>query len=322
MSVATTPTTTVQRAVRRRNGMGVDTRRVLELVVAVDWSASASPKTGRDSIWIAARWVDRAGGGPMLCNPATRHEAAGVVRSLVASCAGGVLLGCDFSLGYPVGFAAAVCGDRGLEPWEAMWRTLGESIEDDERNRNNRFMVAASLNELAGEPPGPFWGSPRSFVDPRLGSTRPSGWPWSWPELRRCEVRLRREGYRPFTNWQLGGAGSVGGQVLTGIAWLERLRRAPELEARVTMWPYQTGFVDDPWAQRPDAVVVAEAWPTLLAPDASGHPVRDAAQVLGVSDRLVGEAQGGGLAGWLAPRLTRQDAPVARSDEGWILGAH
>ncbi|MEZ5255571.1 MAG: hypothetical protein R2705_01350 [Ilumatobacteraceae bacterium] len=26
------------------------------------------------------------------------------------------------------------------------------------------------------------------------------------------------------------------------------------------MWPYQTGFVDDPWAQRPDAVeLVAES---------------------------------------------------------------
>ncbi|MEZ5255572.1 MAG: hypothetical protein R2705_01355 [Ilumatobacteraceae bacterium] len=142
----------------------------MELVVAVDWSASASPKTGRDSIWIGA--LGRSGGRRAdALQPATRHEAAGVVRSLVASLCGGVLLGCDFSLGYPVGFAAAVCGDRGLEPWEAMWRTLDESIEDDERNRDNRFMVAASLNELAGEPPEAVLGSPRSFVDPRLGST-------------------------------------------------------------------------------------------------------------------------------------------------------
>jgi len=72
--------------------------------IAVDWSAANTPRTGKDSIWIA----DSAAAN---INPSTRHEAMAVVTDrLLAARADGerVMLGFDFVFGYPQGAADAI----------------------------------------------------------------------------------------------------------------------------------------------------------------------------------------------------------------------
>src|SRR5260370_27448583 len=84
--------------------------------VAVDWSASSSPKTGANSIWIC----NLGGAGyPITTNPPTRGKAEEQLRDLLIEAIDDrerVLIGFDFPYGYPQGFAAAL----GLEG--SAWR--------------------------------------------------------------------------------------------------------------------------------------------------------------------------------------------------------
>ena len=102
------------------------------------------PRTGRDSIWIC--WIDAA--GERLVNPATRHAAKTLLAEWLATAMSRnarVLMGFDFPFGYPAGFAARL----GLSgpPWRAVWDEIARLVSDDEHNLNNRFDVAAALNE-------------------------------------------------------------------------------------------------------------------------------------------------------------------------------
>ena len=109
--------------------------------VVIDWSANSRPRRGRDSIWIAV--LDAH--GLSVSNPATRGAAEQFLVELVDDDPSGrALVGVDFSLGYPAGTAAAL-GLTG-SPWASMFRFLGESICDGDRNSNNRFEVATALN--------------------------------------------------------------------------------------------------------------------------------------------------------------------------------
>jgi hypothetical protein len=115
--------------------------------VVVDWSANSTPKLGRDSIWIGV--CDGFGhrtGEVSVTNLATRSSAeAFLVDLLESDPTSSTLLGVDFSLGYPAGTATAL-GLTGTA-WSAMWALLAEQIHDDDRNANNRFAVAATLNQ-------------------------------------------------------------------------------------------------------------------------------------------------------------------------------
>ena len=77
--------------------------------IAVDWSANNSPKLGTDSIWAAAG----AAGGDRVetVNLRTRRRAEDWLQGQLVDAAGRgerVLVGFDFPLGYPAGFAAAL----------------------------------------------------------------------------------------------------------------------------------------------------------------------------------------------------------------------
>ena len=95
--------------------------------VAVDWSASNSPVTGKDSIWLGE--ASRTASGIDLRpshNPRTRSEAMAVVEDLLLhamSRGERVLLGFDFVFGYPTGAAqpsrAGLAGNH--------WRRLAVS---------------------------------------------------------------------------------------------------------------------------------------------------------------------------------------------------
>ena len=267
--------------------------------VAVDWSANGRPKRGPDSIWIAAGgW----GGIPAPENPATRAEAVTRLEGLLARATAAerrLLLGFDFPFGYPAGTARRLTGRDG---WEAVWSRIAELVEDGPDNANNRFDAAATLNAaFAGD--GPFWGNGLKRDIPGLPRRKPGGWGANLPRNRRhaeSEVRRAQE------VWKLIGAGSVGGQALTGIAALEGLRR----RTRAAVWPFET-------LGEGRAHVLAEIYPSLIEP-APGPEVKDARQVRAVTRALQRLDEVGALARHLA--APRELPPAVCEEEATIFG--
>ncbi|MEL7088499.1 MAG: molybdopterin-binding protein, partial [Planctomycetota bacterium] len=124
------------------------------------------------------------------------------------------------------------------------------------------------------------------------------------PERRLIEERTPGA----FTCWQMGGAGAVGGQVMTGLATLSRLRA--RFPGKLAAWPFEP--LDRP-------VALLEIWPGLIetAVKAAAQPgeIRDAAQVRLLTGALA-EIQARGQLQSLI-----EDVPdEARKTEGWILG--
>ena len=123
----------------------------------VDWSASSTPKTGKDSIWIAE--LQGETGRTRFSNPSTRMEAFETLSGRLNRLRNDgkrVLLGFDFSLGYPTGTSKSL-GLKGV-PWKAMLRWLANAIEDTPSNSNNRFDVASDMNKRISQTDLPFWG--------------------------------------------------------------------------------------------------------------------------------------------------------------------
>lgn len=291
---------------------------LFDLYVMVDWSSAAVPARGTDSIWAAT--LDAITGDSTVENLPTRRQAfAAVRRVLLDAPERRVLVGFDFPYGYPAGFAGAL----GLpEPdWRSVWRELVSTIEDDERNRNNRFDVAAWLNSRLGGGPGPFWGRPANRTDEHLSTHKRHTFPHhGLTEFREAEVRLRASRRQAFSVWQTCYAGSVGGQALVGIPVLERLITDSALAWRSEVWPFTTGFVADPTAGRGDTIVHAEVWPGAIEVDRSLHAVKDAAQVLSLCRWAAHLDASGGLGPLFAPSLPTDAAATAVAEEGWILG--
>jgi hypothetical protein len=279
---------------------------MFDRVVVVDWSANSTPKLGRDSIWIGAG--DTATGVISSVNVPTRHLAMERLAA-VSDEPGRTLIGVDFSLGYPHGTSAAL-GLNGVA-WQAMWALLADMVVDSADNANNRFHVASELNRRFGDRLGPFWGCPPSKRTTWLASTKTSSHPLA--EWRSVEVALRAGGYRPFSSWQLLGAGAVGSQSLLGIAALENFRR--QRADRVDVWPFSSGLVV------PEApVVVCEVWPTLIGLPPSAGRVRDDVQVRTTVESLLERARTGRLVDWFTVRPADTSAVVVE-EEGWVLGA-
>ena len=273
--------------------------------VAVDWSANGrpTPVDAANSIWIA---VYDANGMRELVNFRTRQEAMDHIETLLnkATAEGRRLIcGFDFAFGYPEGTAWILTGQNG---WEAVWRRIAEVITDGPRNANNRFDAAAGLNG-AFQGAGPFWGNglARDIVDlPRLS-------PWPGRNVNPPPRRRYIENQAPAAHevWQLNGAGSVGGQTLTGIAMLQRLRCGRD---DVQVWPFET-------LGEGRSHVLAEIYPSLIDP-CPGNEVLDARQVKAVAEALRELDRMGQLAGYLNAPATLP--PYVRSEEGLFLGVH
>lgn len=283
--------------------------------VTVDWSASSSPKTGKDSIWICN--LGRAG-DPINTNPATRGRAEEQLRALLIEAIDHrerVLVGFDFPYGYPQGFAEAL-GLEGLA-WSAIWRHLAGQLRDaSPTNENNRFEVASAMNARLVH--HTFWGRPaaRSLTSLSMlrdqvhyRTDRESAGLGEWREV---EAMLHRRGSRPQSVWKLWGAGSVGSQALTGVPVVYRLRYDPRLEAVSRVWPFEVDVPELPESR--GAVIHAEIWPSLDAIPNSAGWVKDQAQVIALAEDFRQRDRGGTLASIFIVRL-----PVAK-EEGWILG--
>lgn len=302
--------------------------RQFDVFVVVDWSASSVPKLGRDSIWSASLDVTAsatsATSATTLTNHRTRCEAERAVAALLAHAVGKrVFVGFDFPYGYPAGFGPLV--ERAGGDWRSVWRYLARHVVDDERNRNNRFEVAAGLNTLVGQGPGPFWGCPVRQASVVLDTHKRHSFPVATPtgplaEFRLCERRLLQSGRRPLSPWQTHYNGSAGSQALVGIPVVARLVDAPRLAARSEVWPFTTGLTASPTSGRADAIVHAEVWPGVTDLDLSVHAVRDAAQVAGLCAHFAELDRHGTLAAMFAPVVPPEQAAAVIREEGWILG--
>ncbi len=263
-------------------------------VIIVDWSAAndTGPTPRKDAIWLGAVL-----GGAEIAPEYLRNRdiAMDRVTALIRSeraLGRRVMVGFDFPFGYPAGFAAALVGEPA--PLK-LWDWLAEALTDTPRG-NTRFDLAGQINaRLPGI--GPFWfnGTARDVPHlPRKGNDRTAE--HGLPERRRAEEQAKGT----FTCWQMGGAGAVGGQAMTGMAALSRLRRAlPE----VRVWPFEEAKGD---------VLLVEVWPSLIdaAVKAEGDPIRDRAQVRLLA-RALSRLDDETLAGML---------DVDSPEEGWILG--
>lgn len=285
----------------------------------VDWSAAKTPKTGKDSIWIAC--VERAMDGAgvltrtVLENPPTRADATARLGDLLCRLADTgrrVLVGFDFPFGYPRGTGAAL-GHEGLV-WRRIWAEIATLLRDADDNSNNRFEVAEELNRRLGRGPTPFWGRVDGQDNADLPVRKADRIANPLPERRLCEARA------PSTKtvWQLAYNGSVGSQVLTGLPRVWRLRTDARLAFRTQIWPFETGLRDSPDA----AIILAEVYPSLVPPDSPPDMPKDAGQVSAMARALAEWDAAGRLDALFAadPGLTSDERVAVEQEEAWILG--
>ncbi len=275
--------------------------RPFDSFLVVDWASGndTGPTPKKDAIWAA---ISRPEGGEAPVYFRNRQAASDWLAALFeAEIAAGrrLFAGFDFPFGYPSGFAPAVTGAH--DPLH-LWDWFADNLEDAPK-ANNRFALAGRLNaRFPG--PGPFWfnGTKQEIPDlPRKGADRRD---FGLPERREAEVLAKGA----FACWQMGGAGAVGGQAMTGIAALARLRR--RFGEEISVWPFEP--LDAP-------IALVEVWPSLLAKEIASSrapdEIKDAAQVRVLAGALRRMQE----AGALAPAL---DVPseAARREEGWIFG--
>ena len=260
----------------------------------IDWSGGndTGPTPRKDAIWAAVVRDGVAEDPVYLRNRVLAFDWLSVLIETEYAAGRRLLIGFDFPFGYPAGFAHAVTGsDDPLRLWDFFAKELQDTPE-----ANNRFDLAGRLNRLFPGT-GPFWfnATSREIPDlPRKGTDRTGH---GLPERRRVEEIANGS----FPCWQMGGAGAVGGQVMTGLATLARLRS--RFPGKLASWPFEP-------LDRPVALV--EIWPSLIAETVAAAPdtIKDRAQV-----RLLARA----LSRLPDPNLAAMldvDAP----EEGWILG--
>ncbi len=291
--------------------------------IMVDWSANNTPKKDADSIWycVLERTDDGTTSITALENPTTRISAVREVTDILIQLARrqrSTLIGFDFPYGYPTGFAAALNINSG-PPWQAVWSLLSSRIVDSDKNRSNRFQVAAELNAAVSNQPFPFWGCPSGQQQLHLTSKR--GLRHS--SLGLAEFRFtdkRNRGPQPV--WKLCYPGSVGSQALLGIPYLNSLRFHQELANISRVWPFETGFALAPRAQRDWTILHAEIYPSIRNWAQNSGECKDRAQVRGLAEYFAQEDEAGTIGALFEPptRLSPDELEGITSEEGWILG--
>ncbi len=275
---------------------------MFDRVIVVDWSAAnlpTSPTNRANAVWIGCH--DAEGGAEWHHRTRAGAEAQLVTLIETARAEGlRVLIGFDFAMGYPAGFATRLTGEPQAP---AVWRWLAGAITDVD-NRNNRFEVATRINAAFPEGPGPFW-------------SHPTGQHWSGLPFRRVGIDYAALGLaesrraesvvrRAKSPWMLFNPGSVGSQSLLGLPMIHRLSQLPG----VAVWPFAA-----PGAP----VVLAEVYPSLLA-----GPVA----ILANAERLTADQAQVRLLSRALRQLSCHDrlsplldVPPEAAEEGWILGA-
>lgn len=286
--------------------------------IAVDWSASNQPKSGKDSIWSC---LGRNKTSELqTANHRTRREAeAWILRQLTAAVRARerIIVGLDFPYGYPAGFAGLLEVEG--EPWQGIWAYLDHHVNDDGHNVSNRFEVAARVNRQLGRH-APFWGRPKRQAVPGLPFLKEAVYLRSREsrgvsEWRQVEEQLHRLKMCPQPVWKLAGAGAVGSQSLVGIPVVRRLRDHPALRDVSRVWPFEVR-VPDLRVGSP-AIVHAEIWPSMAPFAQETGSCRDEQQVRAMVARWRGLDRQGHLVDLFAGA---PDDNVVRCEEGWVLG--
>ena len=294
--------------------------RLFNAYVIVDWSAAAKPTTGADSVWIGVMKRDvRFRLTFEAFNPATRAEAEKRLTALLDDFrkrSERALLGFDFPLGFPRGFAGAL-NLPGEAPWRAAWDQLDRMVKDKPDNTNNRFGVGSEINRRMTGGPFPFWGCPPkdalTTLQPKR--TREHG-PEDLPEFRHADAAAKAASI-----WKLYYNGSVGGQALLGIPFVRRLQAARGPGFRI--WPFETGFRNLSEADLAGVeVVAAEVYPSLYKAQPGPGEVKDLAQVRVTAEHFAKLDEAGKLGAVFGPGkgLAPEVVADAEREEGWILG--
>ncbi|CAN5533012.1 molybdopterin-guanine dinucleotide biosynthesis protein A [soil metagenome] len=295
--------------------------RLFSAYVIVDWSAAAKPSTGADSVWIGVAKRDvRFRLTFESHNPATRAEAEKLLATILDDFkkrSERALVGFDFPLGFPRGFAKAL-NLAGEQPWRAVWDQLDKMVKDKADNTNNRFGVGSEINRRMTGGPFPFWGCPPkdalTTLQPKR--TRAHG-PDDLPEFRHADLAAKGAA----SIWKLYYNGSVGGQAILGIPAVRRLKltRGEAVKA----YPFETGFKALTEADLDGVeVVVTEVYPSLYKAQALPGEVKDQAQVRVTAEHFAKLDEAGKLGAIFGPSKTADPAVVldAETEEGWILG--
>ena len=295
--------------------------RLFSAYVIVDWSAASKPTTGADSVWIGVLKRDvRFRLAFESFNEATRTAAEARLNTILADLkkrSERALVGFDFPLGFPHGFAEAL--KLKGEPWRAAWDELGKRVVDKPTNVNNRFNVAAQLNRLLTDGPFPFWGAPPKDVQTTLMATKPRAHgPGDLPEFRHAEVAAKGAA----SIWKTYYNGSVGGQAIMGIPVVRRLKDARGDAAKV--WPFETGFrpLTETDLEGVD-VVAAEVYPSMMKAVPAQGEVKDLAQVRAAAEHFARLDEAGKLGAVFGhSKSAPADLVIdVENEEGWILGA-
>ena len=298
--------------------------RLFDAYVIADWTAAEGKKLGENSVWIGVAKRDvrfrlytethtvatRAGGEALLKTILADHRKRG----------DRVFVGFDFSLGYPVGTAARL-GLTETPPWTAMWKFIASNVVDKDDNTNNRYQVAAKMNRLMTDEAWPLWGAPAKQAQRWLTTTKPPQGTGDIPEYRATENAVRKGKLQPKSNWQMHGAGAVGGQTLVGIPMVRRLLES--LGASGAVWPLGTGWrALDAADVEPLSVLVAEVWPSMWPTTAAEGEFKDQAQVRTTAEHFALMDERGELSTAFGPKKGTDEALIAQveGEEGWILG--
>ena len=300
--------------------------RLFNAYVMVDWSAAASAKTGKDSVWIGVLKRDiRFRPTFEAFNPSTRAAAEKQLGEVMADLRrrnDRSLVGFDFALGYPAGTAEML--KLKAPTWEAMWAFLASNVVDKADNTNNRFAVASKMNRLMTDQPWPFWGAPPKDAQRWLSSTKPA-MPADFPlaNLRRADLATQGAGKAGAKSvWQIFGNGTVGSQTLVGVPAVRRFLET--MGGKAVVWPFQTGWRElTPVDVHAVEAVVAEVYPALFPARPEPGEVVDRAQVRTLCEHFAKLDEQGRLGGAFAPPRDADEAlrETVEREEGWILGA-
>ncbi|MGE3141822.1 MAG: cobalamin biosynthesis protein CbiG [Hyphomonadaceae bacterium] len=293
--------------------------RLFQAYVSVDWSAAAKPSSGADSIWIGVLKRNvRFQLAYEAHNPSTRAEAEKILIAVLDDLARKgerVLLGFDFPFGFPRGTAAAMKlkTDR---PWEALLSYVAKEVRDKPDNSNNRFQVGAKMNRVMTESPFPFWGCPARDEQAMLTAKRPRDHgEGDLPEFRYADTKAKGAA----SIWKLYYQGSVGGQALTGMPVVKRLKDARGEAMR--LWPYETGWKPlSPGDLEGVEIVAAEIYPSLVAARAMAGEIKDEAQVRAIAQHFATLDEKNQLAQLFGPLKEDPRRAAIENEEGWILG--
>lgn len=274
---------------------------MLDLVITADWSAEQGrkPNPQENRCWLA--WGTPSDRSDPEYMP-TRLEAIERIKAILAEHPGArAIVGLDFAIGYPI----ADTGEAVLPVGRDLCALIDELVIDDPSGNNNRFHAAAELNrrikQITGAPHGPFWGRPRTLPIDDLTEKRPEH--TGTNKLRAAEVATRKQtNSKPKSSWQLAGAGSVGGQSLVGLKAVHHLLR--DLGPRAHLWPF------DPAPTAPNAVTIAEIYPSFFEEKSPAYWYKDARQVVDTRDAILDHPDHNALL----------DVPEIAKTEGWILG--